>query len=105
MLRLCPTTHVPEGEGRKVETAEGDFAVFNLRGVFFVTQNACSHGPGHLGEGRVIGDEVECAAHAGRFDIRTGQATAEPCWEPLLVWDVTIEDGQVCIQLDQGRTA
>ncbi|WP_439598985.1 non-heme iron oxygenase ferredoxin subunit [Falsiroseomonas sp.] len=105
MLRLCPTSHVPEGEGRKVETAEGDFAVFNLGGVFFVTQNACSHGPGHLGEGRVCDGEVECDVHGGRFDIRSGAATREPCWEPLLVWDVILDQGEVCIRLDQGRTA
>lgn len=84
MLCLCATSHVPQGEGRKVETEQGDFAVFNLGGAFFVTQNACSHGPGHLGDGLVQGEEVECRAHAGRFDIRTAAPPPRPA--PIRCW-------------------
>lgn len=104
-LALCATGDVPEGEARRFETPQGDFAVYNLGGVFFVTQNLCTHGPGNLGEGFVEGDEIECDFHQGRFDIRTGRPTAAPCTEPLTVWDVTLRDGQVCIDPATGRRA
>lgn len=105
MLSLCPVDDVPEGEARRVDAGGADYAVYNLGGVFYVTQNTCTHGPGNLGEGFVEGDEIECDFHQGRFDIRTGRATAAPCTEALTVWDVTVRDGQVCIDPAAGRKA
>ena len=105
LLPLCPTTDVAEGEARKVETPRGEFAVFNLEGEFFVLANACTHGPGNLGEGFVEGEEVECDFHQGRFSIRSGAATAAPCTDPVEIWDAVIEDGQVCIDPEKGRYA
>jgi len=105
MLALCATAEVAEGEAKRVATTQGEFAVFNLGGVFFVTQNGCTHGPGSLGDGFVEGCEIECDFHQGRFDIRTGAATAPPCTDALQIWDVTIADGQVCIKPAEGRIA
>jgi biphenyl 2,3-dioxygenase ferredoxin component len=49
-------------------------AVLNLDGEFFVTDDACTHGPGSLDEGYVDGDVVECNFHGGQFNIRTGES-------------------------------
>jgi nitrite reductase/ring-hydroxylating ferredoxin subunit len=103
LLALCATDDVGDGEARKVETPQGDFAVFNLGGEFFVMENACTHGPGNLGEGFVEGEEIECDFHQGRFAIRTGQPTAPPCTDPVRIWDVVLRDGQVCIDPDAGH--
>ncbi len=105
LVTLIRAAEVPEGEGRRVRHAAGDFAVFNLGGVFFVTQNACTHGPGDLGEGFVEGEEVECDFHQGRFHIPTGRAVAAPCTDPLRVWDAVLEDGEVRIDPGAGRVA
>jgi nitrite reductase/ring-hydroxylating ferredoxin subunit len=105
LLALCATSAVGTGEALRVAVGGDDYAVFNLGGVFFVTQNACTHGPGNLGEGFVEGDEVECDFHQGRFHIPTGRATAAPCTDPVMVWDVTIAAGQVCIDPTAGRIA
>jgi len=34
-------------------------AVFNLDGEFYVTDDACTHGPGSMSEGFVDGDCIE----------------------------------------------
>ncbi|MGX9962023.1 non-heme iron oxygenase ferredoxin subunit [Roseomonas sp. F4] len=104
-LRLCAQAEVPEGEGRRVETEIGDFAVFRLDGAFFVMANACTHGPGHLGLSPVEGGEVVCEAHRGRFDIRTGRATRLPCREAVQVWDAVLRDGAIWIDPELGRVA
>lgn len=103
MLRLIGADEVPEGEGRRVRNAAGDFAVFNLGGVFYMTQNRCTHGPGDLGDCLVDGEEVECDFHQGRFHIPTGRATAAPCTDPLQVWDAVLKDGAVWIDPAAGR--
>jgi nitrite reductase/ring-hydroxylating ferredoxin subunit len=105
LVTLINAAEVPEGEGRRVRNAAGDFAVFNLGGVFFVTQNACTHGPGDLGEGFVEGEEVECDFHQGRFHIPTGRPVGAPCTDPLRVWDAVLQDGEIRIDPDAGRIA
>lgn len=103
MITLCRTDEVAEGSAIRVDKDGRDYAVFNLGGVFYVTQNTCTHGPGHLGDGFVEGDEIECDFHQGRFHIPTGRATAAPCTEPLTVWDVTLAEGEVRIDPAAGR--
>ena len=44
-----------------------------------------------------MGTEIECPFHQGRFDIRTGCATAAPCTQALRTWTVHTIDGQLCI--------
>ncbi len=105
LLPLIATTAIAEGEGQRVDTPEGAFAVFNLGGEFFVLDNTCTHGPGNLGDGFIENGEVECDFHQGRFSIRTGAAAAAPCIDPVRVWDVVIQDGQICIDPKAGHYA
>jgi nitrite reductase/ring-hydroxylating ferredoxin subunit len=99
MLAICSTDDVPEGGAIKVEREGLVLAVFNLAGRFFVTDDACTHGPGSLSEGEVDGEVVECNFHNGAFHIPTGRVEAPPCMVPLRTYAVSVLDGQVCIEL------
>jgi nitrite reductase/ring-hydroxylating ferredoxin subunit len=103
MISLCRTDEVAEDSAIRVDKDGRDYAVFNLGGVFYVTQNTCTHGPGSLGEGFVEGEEIECDFHQGRFHIPSGRATAAPCTEALTVWEVAIVEGEVRIDPAAGR--
>lgn len=96
---LCSVGDVDAGMAIKVETAGLVLAVFNLEGKYFVTDDTCTHGPGSLSEGCIIGDAVECDFHNGVFDIRTGEVLAPPCMTPLKTYPVCIEGGRVFISL------
>ncbi len=97
-ITLCATAEVPEGEVRKVERDRLVLAVFNLGGRFFVTDDACTHGPGSLSEGEIDGEVVECPFHNGAFHIPTGAVEAPPCMIALRTYPVRLVDGQVCIE-------
>ncbi len=103
LLAICATGDVAEGDALRVETPKGDFAVFNVDGAFYVTQNLCTHGPGSLGDGFLEGHEIECDFHQGKFDVRTGLATSAPCSEPLTVYAAVVQDGTVHIDPESGR--
>jgi nitrite reductase/ring-hydroxylating ferredoxin subunit len=94
---LCSAAEVTADAPQRVVVNNVAYAVFNLDGRFYVTQDKCTHGPGSLAEGLVIGCEVECPFHQGRFDIPTGRATAAPCTRPLRVWTVHVSDGRLFI--------
>lgn len=99
LLQLCPVADVPEGGALKIERDGLILAVFNLAGRFYVTDDACTHGPGSLSEGDIDGEIVECNFHNGAFHIPTGRVEAPPCMVPLKTYPVRIVDGQVWIEV------
>lgn len=59
--------------------------------------DTCSHGQISLSEGFVEGDTLECWAHGSAFSLRTGIPQNLPAYEPVPVYVVEIEDGDVYI--------
>ena len=98
-IELCKTADVSEGSVIKVETEELILAVFNLEGVFYVTDDNCTHGPGSLSEGEIYGDVVECNFHGGAFNIKTGKVAQPPCMIPLRTYPTTVENETVYIEV------
>lgn len=98
-IELCCTADVESGCALRVETEGLVLAVFNVDGEFFVTDDACTHGPGSLSEGYLERDVIECNFHGGRFNIRTGEVVGPPCLIPLKTYPVAIEQGRVFIEV------
>jgi nitrite reductase/ring-hydroxylating ferredoxin subunit len=103
LAALCAAAAVEPDTPVRVLLDEVAYAVFSVNGQFYVTQDHCTHGPGSLAEGFVMGTEIECPFHQGRFDICTGRPTAAPCTEALRIWTVHVIDGQICIDPAERR--
>ena len=97
-IELCRAVDVAVGTPLRIEAEGLVVAVFNLDGEYFVSDDACTHGPGSLGEGYVDGDVVECNFHGGQFNIRTGEVVAPPCMEPVKTYLARVENGVVVIE-------
>ena len=100
-IDLCSTADVAPGNAIKVETGDLILAVYNVDGEFFVTDDACTHGPGSLSEGYIDGDVVECNFHNGQFNIKTGEVVSPPCMIPVKTYRVVVENDRVMIDRDQ----
>jgi nitrite reductase/ring-hydroxylating ferredoxin subunit len=98
-IELCKTNEIAVGETLKIETAGLTLAVFNVDGVFYVTDDACTHGPGSLSEGILEGDVIECNFHQGRFNVRTGEVVLPPCMVPVKTYKTVIEDAVLYIEV------
>ena len=85
----------------RVETAGLALAVFNVDGEFYVTDDACTHGPGLLSEGFIEGEVVECNFHNGQFNIKTGEVVAPPCMIPIKTYKAVVENGRVLIEAEE----
>jgi nitrite reductase/ring-hydroxylating ferredoxin subunit len=96
-IDLCSTSDVTPGNALRVEAGDLTLAVFNVDGAFFVTDDACTHGPGSLSEGYIDGDVVECNFHNGQFNIKTGEVVSPPCMIPVKTYPVVVDDGRVMI--------
>jgi anthranilate 1,2-dioxygenase ferredoxin subunit len=97
LLALCATAEVGEEFPVRVVAEGFAYAVYRLADAYYVTADECTHGPGSLGEGVIVGEEVECPFHQGRFHIPTGRPSLPPCTIPVRVWKAHILNGQVCI--------
>ncbi len=99
-LALCRREAVEAGQVIRIEKGPLTLAVFNLDGEFFVTDDACTHGPGSLSEGCVEGDVIECDFHNGAFNIRTGAVVTPPCMVPIKTYRTVVDDdGFVSIEV------
>jgi len=99
-ITLCRREEVEAGKALRIENGQLVLAVFNLDGEFFVTDDACTHGPGSLSEGCIEGDIVECDFHNGAFNIRTGAVATAPCMVPVKTYRTVLgDDGTVSIEL------
>jgi len=77
-IELCSTGDVAPGTAMKVETEGLVLAVFNLEGTFYVTDDACTHGPGSLSEGYIDGDV------SSAISIRASSTSARARWSRRL---------------------
>ena len=103
MLYLCRTEDVAVGEILRVDPPDHlPLAVFNLDGVFHVTDDTCTHGEASLSEGEIDGDLVECPFHAGCFEIATGLPAGAPCTVAIKSYPVVIEDGAIHVKPADG---
>jgi nitrite reductase/ring-hydroxylating ferredoxin subunit len=98
-IKLCSADQVAAGSALKVETGDLVLAVYNVNGAFYVTDDACTHGPGSLSEGYIEDDIVECNFHNGQFNIRTGEVVSPPCMVPVKTYPAIVEDGTVYIEV------
>jgi nitrite reductase/ring-hydroxylating ferredoxin subunit len=99
-VELCKADQVTPGSALRVEAAGLTVAVFNVDGAFYVTDDACTHGPGSLSEGFIDGDVVECNFHNGQFDIKTGEVVSPPCMVPVKTYPTVVDGGAVFIEVD-----
>jgi nitrite reductase/ring-hydroxylating ferredoxin subunit len=98
-IRLCATSDVDWNGALKVETGDLTLAVFNVEGGFYVTDDACTHGPGSLSEGYLDGHVIECDFHNGAFDLRTGAVVTPPCMIPIRTYKVVVEGDDLLIEV------
>jgi nitrite reductase/ring-hydroxylating ferredoxin subunit len=86
-----------EFEGRKI-------ALYNLHGVYYATDNMCTHAFALLTEGWIEGESIECPLHGGKFDIITGKALEEPAECALTTYRVRVADDKIEIFLSDDAT-
>jgi len=102
---VCAADELGNNEIRQVTPPGlGPVAVYRVEDAFYATDDICSHGQASLSEGEVDEDcVVECPWHGGTFDIRTGEALSFPCVLPVKVYPVSVEDGNVYLDLGAGE--
>ena len=72
-------------------------AIFRLEDEYYATSNVCTHASALLSEGEVVECYVECPAHFGLFDIRTGEAQGAPVSRNLRTYPVKVDGSSLLV--------
>lgn len=91
---------LPRGRGVRVTIGDNKIAMFRIEDDVYAIADRCSHAEASLAEGELWGKTVECPRHGSEFDLETGEPGALPATEPVPVYDVTVEDGTVYLELE-----
>lgn len=94
---------LPAGTMQLVQVDGTDILIVNNEGTFHALQGICSHEYFELDKGFLTGDSITCALHLSRFDLETGEPLDPPAELPLAVYPLLLEDGQMVLELPEGR--
>ena len=76
-------------------------AVFTVDGKHYAIEDVCTHDGGELASGELEGEEIVCPRHGARFNIKTGEVTAPPAYEPVATFPVRVHNGMVQVRDDR----
>lgn len=94
------TTDIKPGELTAFDVAGTRIAVANAGGRFFAIDDTCTHEQCSLAaEGTLEGTVVTCGCHGAQFDVTTGAVLAPPAPEPVKVYPIRIDQGQLIVEV------
>jgi 3-phenylpropionate/trans-cinnamate dioxygenase ferredoxin subunit len=99
--RACAVSDVEDGKALAVEVDGVELALVRNGDDVYAIYDECSHASIALSEGDVEGCTLECWLHGSRFDLRTGAPTGLPATEPVPVYPVRLEAGDVLVDVSQ----
>lgn len=98
---VCPLDDIEPEDLTRFDHQGGTYAIYrDPKGTVFATDGFCTHEQVHLCDGLVLGDEIECPKHNGRFDYKTGAARRAPCVTALRTYPKRVLDGIIEIGLE-----
>ena len=97
--RACAVTDVPADAALAVTVDDTPVAVARDGEDWYAIYNVCSHEEIPLDEGELEDGEIECWLHGSRFDLRTGKPTSLPATEPVAIYPVKVEGGDVFVDV------
>ncbi|MFJ2633804.1 bifunctional 3-phenylpropionate/cinnamic acid dioxygenase ferredoxin subunit [Streptomyces sp. NPDC087422] len=99
-IRACSVDELDDGDALQMPTVP-PVAVFRADGEFFALNDTCTHGKSSLADGYVDGDQVECAWHFAKFDLRTGSVLSPPASLPLCTYQVKLDGDDVMVEIPE----
>jgi MocE subfamily Rieske [2Fe-2S] domain protein len=105
-IEVCPLEELQEADVLRFDYQDKTYAIYRLmKDDLYATDGICTHGHTHLAEGLVIGDQIECAKHNGRFGIPDGSVKRPPVCVGLKTYPVEIRDNKIFLNIEMAAGA
>lgn len=102
-IDLMAAEDLADGEMRMAWVDGSDPVLVIRQGdEFRALQGTCSHEYFELDRGFLTAGTLTCALHLSRFDLANGEPLDPPAELPLAVYDTSVVDGRVVIEVPEG---
>ena len=99
-IRICAVEDIKPGKAIRAKVGDRAMAIVRTKaGEIKALDDKCSHGEISLSEGFVDNETIECWAHGAKFSLATGEALTLPAFEPVAVYEVLVENGDIFLEL------
>ena len=104
-VRACRLADLGEGQPVHADIGQCPVCLVRAGGAVYALRDECTHQAVPLSDGEVTGGAIECWLHGSRFDPATGRALSLPATQPVTVFAVQVDDGDVFVRLgDTGAS-
>lgn len=100
MKKVADAGEIIPGEVKSFTVGFDTIAVCNIDGSFCAFRDLCSHQELPLSDGELEGEVITCAYHGAQFNVRTGEALCMPASEPVEIFEVKVENGEIFVAVD-----
>lgn len=98
---VCSVDELKKGDIIRYDHDGKTYAIYRtVENDYYATEGMCTHGNIHLSDGLIIGKQIECPKHNGRFNMKDGAVKRKPVCVALKTYDVKVEDEKVFLDLD-----
>jgi 3-phenylpropionate/trans-cinnamate dioxygenase ferredoxin subunit len=101
--KVAKTSDIPDGEVRVYSCGGHGIAVCHTEGKFYAVQDLCTHDGGPLGEGELVGTQIECPRHGARFDIKSGKALCLPAVVAIPTYEVDVRGEEIFVKCSLAK--
>lgn len=107
-IEVAQAAEIPEGALKEVSAGFERIVIANHAGKFYAFEAKCPHMGGPLGEGTLVGAQIDCPWHHYLYDIATGEnyypksvypTELKHNVKPLRTFPVRVIDGRVKVKL------
>lgn len=99
-VRVADAGDVSDGEVTAYSVGDRQVAVANLGGELRAFDDKCTHQGCSLAEGELDDTTIECPCHGSQFDVITGEVQEGPATDPVDVFDVREEAGELQVSIE-----
>ena len=101
IANVCSTEELKKSDIIRYDQDGKTYAIYRTENnEYYATEGMCTHGNIHLSDGMIIGKQIECPKHNGRFNIKDGAVKRKPVCVALKTYDVKVKEGRIYLDLN-----
>ena len=99
-IEISMPENLPKGDIIRFDFRDRTYAIYHtLEDQYYATDGICTHSNAYLADGYIIGNQIECPKHNGRFSLKDGSAQRLPVCIGLRTYPVRVMNGSIYLNI------
>lgn len=99
-IEVCNAAELGRADVIRFDHGQKTYALYrDQEGTLYATDGVCTHGNTHLSEGLVLGNQIECSKHNGRYNLIDGSPARAPICRGLATYPVEEREGRIRVNV------